>query len=471
MITPIILAGGTGTRLWPVSRKAYPKQFTDLTGDQSLYQATLDRLSHLEAPVVITGNDYRFIAAEQAAGRALQQIVIEPQGRNTAAPILTAALMHADTPERVLLICPSDHTVADDAGFKAALDAGEKAATKGRIVTFGSRPTRPETGFGYLELAQAIDAGADAQPLLSFVEKPDAERAAEMIATGKYLWNGGMFMARVDTLINAFDRYAPQMMLPCHGALANAERDLDFIRLAEEPWGRVEDISVDYAIMEKHHDLAVVPMDCGWSDMGSWDAVWREGDQDAGGNVTQGNATAMDCTDTLLRSDGDTALVGLGLDGITAIVTGDAILVAKTDDSQRVKEVLGTLKAQDAKQATEFSRCHRPWGHYETLALGPRFQVKRIVVKPGAQLSLQSHHHRSEHWTVVEGSAIVHVDGEDMLKTENESTYIPLGAVHRLSNPGKLSLTLIEVQSGCYLGEDDIVRYEDIYARAEASAA
>ncbi|KNG93084.1 mannose-1-phosphate guanylyltransferase/mannose-6-phosphate isomerase [Pseudaestuariivita atlantica] len=474
MITPIILAGGSGTRLWPVSRKAYPKQFTSLAGDQTLYQDTLKRLSHLDAPVVITGTDYRFIAAEQAAEaeQDLSSIMIEPEGRNTAPAILTAALMHEDTPDAILLIMPSDHIVADEDGFRAALEEGRIAAEESRIVTFGSVPTRPETGYGYLELVAPAGACKAALPLISFVEKPDADRAADMIATGKYLWNGGMFMARVDTLIEAFDTHAPHLMLPCRAALAGAQTDLDFTRLAAGPWAKLEDISVDYAIMEKHDDLVVVPMDCGWSDMGSWDSVWRESPQDADGNVMQGNATAMDCTDTLLRSDNDgVELVGLGLEGITAIATGDAILVARTDDSQKVKEVLATLKAKEAKQATEFSKCHRPWGHYETLALGPRFQVKRIVVKPGAQLSLQSHHHRSEHWTVVEGSAIVHVDGEDMLKTENESTYIPLGAVHRLSNPGKLPLTLIEVQSGCYLGEDDIVRYEDIYARAEAKAA
>ncbi len=475
MIIPVILAGGSGTRLWPASRKDYPKQFTNLTGELSLFQDTVQRLTGpmFEAPTVVTGTDYRFIAAEQLdqIGCDGATVLLEPAGRNTAPAILAAALRHEATPEAILLVAPSDHRIGNLPAFGAALAAGAEAAMDGKIVTFGITPTGPETGYGYLELSQDAVL-AQPQPLKSFVEKPTHKIAEDMVSGGRHLWNAGIFMFRVSTIIEAFEVLAPRLVMPCRGALATGVEDLCFFRLGAEPYGRCEDISIDYAIMEAADALEVVPVDCDWSDLGSWRSVHAAADQDANGNALSGSATQIGCSSTLLRSDrADTKLVGLGLENIAAIATGDAILIANMDDSEHVKTVVAELKKQEAPQAESFQQCHRPWGHYETIALGDRFQVKRIMVKPGGRLSLQSHVHRSEHWVVVAGTATVTVDDRVDLLSENQSVYIPLGAVHRLENNGKVPLTLIEVQSGPYLGEDDIVRYEDIYARAEAPEA
>lgn len=476
MIIPVILAGGSGTRLWPVSRKAFPKQFTALLGNESLFQATARRLSGgaYDPPTILTNADFRFIVAEQldAIGLGAGRILIEPEGKNTAPAILTAALAHAATPDAVLLVAPSDHVIKDEAAFAAAVKAGARAASAGQLVTFGIRPTRPETGYGYLEIEEGIEtAGPVAQRLKSFLEKPGIDAAKAMLADTRYLWNAGLFMFKVSTIIDAFETYAPRLVEPTRAAIAGASDDLCFTRLDPRAWARLDDISIDYAVMEHAENLTAIPVDCGWSDMGSWRSVWEDGRKDTSGNVLSDTATALECSNTLLRSeDSNVELVGLGLEDITVVATADAVLVAKSDDSEKVKDAITALKAKKAKQATEFNRCHRPWGYYETLSLGHRFQVKRIMVKPGAALSLQSHVHRAEHWVVVEGSAHVTVNEDVKLISENQSVYIPLGAVHRLENPGKVPLHLIEVQSGAYLGEDDIVRYEDVYARTTEEA-
>ena len=475
MIIPVILAGGSGTRLWPASRKSYPKQFTELVGSETLFQSTAKRLSGegFAAPTIITGNDFRFITAEQLddAGVVGADILLEPMGRNTAPAILAAALRHEATPDAILMVSPSDHQIADEAAFMEAVRAGEKVAQQGNLVTFGIKPSAPETGYGYLELSSVPELGKP-QALKSFVEKPELNVAKELLKGGRHLWNAGIFMFRVGTIIEAFEVLAPRLVMPVRAAIAAGKNDLCFFRLGEQAYARCDDISVDFAIMEVADALTVVPVECGWTDLGSWRSVHGASDHDADGNTVQGDALQIDCKNTMLKSNcTDTKLVGLGLENIAAIATDDAILVANLDDSERVKEVVAELKIQDAPQAEGFRRCHRPWGYYETLSLGERYQVKRIMVKPGAALSLQSHVHRAEHWVVVEGSAHVTVDDDISLITENQSVYIPLGAVHRLENRGKVPLNLIEVQSGAYLGEDDIIRYEDVYARAEEPQA
>ncbi len=475
MIIPVILAGGSGTRLWPASRQSYPKQFTDLAGDRSLFQDSAMRLAGLDfaPPMVVTVNDFRFITAEQLdqIGMDGADILLEPCARNTAPAILTAALRHEGTPDAILLIAPSDHQILDDAAFAKAVAAGTRLADMGKIVTFGITPSGPETGYGYLELS-AVPRAGESQPLKSFVEKPRRDVAEALVEGGRHLWNAGIFMFRVDTIIAAFDAHAPHLVMPCRAALATGVTDLCFFRLGADAYGRCENISVDYAVMESADALHVVPVDCGWSDLGSWRAVHATSDRDDDGNALSGAATQIGCANSLLRSDrADMRIVGLGLDNIAAIATDDAVLVANMDDSEQVKHVVAELKRIEAPQADGFRRCQRPWGHYETLSLGARFQVKRIMVKPGGQLSLQSHHHRAEHWVVVEGTATVTVGDTVSMLSENQSTYIPLGAIHRLENRGKVPLTLIEVQSGVYLGEDDITRYEDIYARVPEAAA
>ncbi|CAM4038876.1 mannose-1-phosphate guanylyltransferase/mannose-6-phosphate isomerase [Palleronia rufa] len=468
-IHPVLLCGGSGTRLWPLSRKSYPKQFSPLMGEVSLFQASALRLhaAGYAAPMIVTGDPFRFIVTEQLAAVEIapQAILIEPEGRNTAPAVLAAAL--SLDPDAVMLVAPSDHVIPDAQGFRAAVAAALPRAESGDLVTFGIAPDRPETGYGYLELGPGADpAAASPQPLARFVEKPDAAAAREMLSAGRYLWNAGIFLFTAGAIVAAYRTHAPDMVGAVGDAVTGATPDLGFTRLAPGPWGRAGDISIDYAIMERADGLAVMPYAGRWSDLGDWDAVRRESGADAAGTVAAGQATAIDCTDTLLRAEGrDMELVGIGLTDIVAVATGDAVLVAHRSQTQRVKEAVAALKAKGAKQAEAFPVDHRPWGWFETLALGDRFQVKRIVVHPGAALSLQSHHHRSEHWIVVEGTARVTVDDSVRLLTENESVYIPLGAVHRMENPGKVPMALIEVQTGRYLGEDDIVRYEDVYAR------
>ncbi|MFN3261023.1 MAG: mannose-1-phosphate guanylyltransferase/mannose-6-phosphate isomerase [Pikeienuella sp.] len=467
-IYPVILCGGAGERLWPSSRAAYPKQFSPLLGQESLYQATLRRLSGPEfhAPLVLTAAEFRFLATEQAAalGLADAEVLIEPAPRNTAPAILAAALRLADEPEALMLVAPSDHVIADEAAFAAALALGAAAAGAGRIVAFGARPTRAETGYGYLELHGPPRPG-EAAAVARFVEKPEAARAAAMAESGRHLWNAGIFLMRVGDALAAFAAHAPGLLAPCRDALAAAGRDLGFLRLGPA-WLGAEAISFDYAVMEKAEGIVAVPLEAGWSDLGSWDALWEAAPKDGAGVALSGPAIAVDCRDALLRSEEPSMqLVGLGLEGVVAVAMRDAVLVAAKDRAQEVRGLVAMLKAAGAPQATDYPRFHRPWGWYETLCLDERFQVKRVMVKPGGVLSLQSHLHRSEHWVVVAGTAKVIVDGAERIVSETESIYIPLGAKHRMENPGKLPMYLIEVRTGDYLGEDDIIRHEDAYER------
>ncbi len=470
IIYPVLLAGGSGTRLWPLSRKGYPKQFSSLVQDTSLFQASAERLQGpaFANPVVVTNSDFRFIVTEQLANAGIDPgaILIEPTGRNTAPAVLAAALhLNEADPDGLMLVAPSDHVIPNRDAFQSAVQTAVSAAQNGRLVTFGITPDRPETGYGYLEL----DGGAktaDVVALKRFVEKPDLSTAEKMLAEGNYLWNAGIFLFSVKDILEAFETHAPDMLVAVRRALEEAKTDLGFIRLAAAPWEEAENVSIDYAVMEKSDALSVVPFGQGWSDLGGWDAVWRETSPDERGVALSGEATAIDCDDTLLRSESDRqVIVGLGLKNVIAVAMPDAVLVADKSRAQDVKLAVDKLKSKGVAQAETFPRDHRPWGWFESLVVGDRFQVKRIVVHPGAALSLQSHHHRAEHWIVVEGTAKVTIDETVQLVTENQSVYIPLGAVHRMENPGKLPMVLIEVQTGAYLGEDDIIRYEDVYAR------
>ena len=476
-IHPVLLCGGFGTRLWPLSRKSHPKQFVKLLGEQSLFQSSARRLSgtSFAAPSVVTGSDFRFMVVEQLAAVEIapHQILIEPSARNTAAAICSAAVaLDAKNDDSLMLVAPSDHVIPDAEGFRGAVEAAVPTALMGQIVTFGIRPDRAETGYGWLELTQQTAKGSvlTPQPLRSFVEKPDTEAAEALLAGGMHLWNAGIFLFSTSAILKAFADYAPATLAGVRSAFDAAETDLGFTRLAAKPWSDLEDISIDYAVMERAPNLSVMPYLGSWSDLGDWQAVWREGSADSAGVVTNGSATAIDCKNTLLQvTSGTQELVGIGLEDIITVAMPDAVLVAHKDRSQDVKIVVAELKAKGAAQAETLPRDYRPWGWYESIALGPRFQVKRIVVNPNAALSLQSHNHRAEHWVVVEGTAKVTINDDVQTVTENQSVYIPLGAVHRMENPGKLPLTLIEVQTGSYFGEDDIIRYDDVYARGQGA--
>lgn len=479
MIYPVILSGGVGTRLWPLSRKSYPKQFAPIVGDRALFQECALRLTGtvgydaFASPVVVTHSDFRFIVTEQLAEVGIDPgaILLEPESRNTASAVLAAAqYITATDPDGIILVAPSDHVVRDHDAFRAAIAKGLEAVRQRRIVTFGITPDRAEPGYGYLGLPAVPDGSGAATELVRFVEKPDARRAAKMIGEGTYLWNAGIFLFRARDMVTAFETHAPDIIEPVTRALDFAKHDLGFLRLAPEPWAELEDVSIDYAIMERADNLSVVPLDSGWSDVGDWEGVWRELDPDGVGVVTDGAATAIDCTDTLLRSEDERVeVVGIGLEGIIAVAMPDAVLVADKSRSQDVKLAIEALTSKAAPQATMLPKDHRPWGWFESLVVGPRFQVKRILVHPGAALSLQSHVHRAEHWVVVEGTARVTVEDEVKLLTENQSVFIPLGSRHRLENPGRVPMVLIEVQTGAYVGEDDIVRYEDVYAREDGN--
>lgn len=472
LIQPVLLAGGSGTRLWPISRKSFPKQFSNIIGGSTLFQQAALRLMSTNIinflpHITITNSEYRFIVKEQLRECTSDTgvILLEPTSRNTA-PAVLAASLHAfkNDREAILFIAPSDHIISDTECFHNSLAIGLDQVASGNIVTFGVRPTRPETGYGYLELENVADANPSI--LKSFIEKPDLSDAANMIKKGNYLWNSGMFMFRAKDIIKAFRIHYSQLIEPVEAALENGESDLDFFRLQEEAWSKCDNISIDYAVMEHSKNLVAIPLSEGWSDLGGWDAVLNEMETDEHGVAQSSNAHAINCSDTLLRSESaNQEIVGLGLKNIIAIAMPDAVLIASKDQVQDVKKVVTKLKSMKIPQADIFPKTHRPWGWFESLALGDRFQVKRIYVKVGASLSSQSHQHRSEHWVVVQGTAKATVGESVHLLSENESIYIPLGTVHRLENSGKLPMVLIEVQTGAYLGEDDIVRYEDKYSR------
>lgn len=469
MIHPCILSGGSGSRLWPLSRKAYPKQFLKIFDGESLFQKTCQRVTdtaRFAPPLVIANQDHRFLVGEQLADQELSadRIILEPMGRNTAAPAAIAALaVEQNDPDGLILLLPSDHLIGDEAAFAKAIAAGVPAALSGSIVTFGIRPSEPNTGYGYIHL-DGESASGGARDVRAFVEKPDRAKAETYLADGNFVWNAGIFLFSAKAMRAAFEAHAPEILSGAACALKGANADLDFLRLDEEAFGGIENISFDYAIMERAKNIACVPMDPGWSDLGSWTAIRDAFPKDESGNSALGEARFMESRNSFVYTD-QACVSLLGLDDVLVVNTRDALLVAHKDKAQDVKKIVEALEAENRIEVVEHKRVYRPWGWYEGLSAGERFQVKCIMVKPGAQLSLQSHVHRAEHWVVVSGTAKVTIDGKVALLGVNQSTYIPLAAVHRLANPGKIPTYLIEVQSGSYLGEDDIVRYEDVYGR------
>lgn len=469
MITPVLLAGGSGTRLWPSSRELFPKQFLPLLGEESLLQTTARRLDGIafSQSIVVCGEEHRFVVAEQmrSAGAPDTRILLEPEGKDTAPAIAVAALeaLTGDDVDPVLLVLPSDHVIKNLAAFQAVVQTGCEQAQEGHLVTFGIVPDSPATGYGYIEAEQG---DAAVLPLLSFTEKPNLEDAQKYLDAGGYFWNSGMFMFRAKDYLERLEKLAPEMFTACVQAHAKARRELDFIRLDKAAFKASPSDSIDYAVMEKTSAAVVLPLDAGWSDLGSWDAVAEALGPNAEGNVEQGDVLSLDNNNCLFRSE-RRLIAAIGLRDQVVIETADAVLVADKSQLQKVKTLVKQLKSERRDEAFNHPKVERPWGSYETLVKGARFQVKKIVVNPGARLSLQKHHHRAEHWVVVSGTAEVHCDDKTLLLSENQSTYIPLGGKHRLINPGAIPLELIEIQSGSYLGEDDIVRYEDTYGRVE----
>jgi mannose-1-phosphate guanylyltransferase/mannose-6-phosphate isomerase len=465
-INPVILSGGSGTRLWPLSREHYPKQLLCLLGEQTLLQQTVSRLDgmgNVAAPLLVCNEEHRFLIAEQLRQleKAPADIILEPVGRNTAPALTLAALalLKHSPNDALMLVMPADHVIQNNKKFHAAVKEGSALAEKGQLVTFGIVPATPETGYGYIKRGKGNEVEA-------FVEKPDAKTAEQYVASGEYLWNSGMFMMLASVWLDELNRFHPAMLETCKLAYEEGRRDADFYRVDRQAFGSCQSNSIDYAVMEETDRAAVVALDAGWSDIGAWSSLWEASARDAQGNVVQGDVYTHDTQNALLISQ-HRFVAAVGLDDIIVVETPDAVLVAHKKHAQDVKEVVSRLKSDKRSEYQTHRRVYRPWGSYEGVDAGPRFQVKRLMVNPGAALSLQMHHHRAEHWIVVKGTARVTRGDEVFMLTENQSTYIPLGTTHRLENPGNIPLEIIEVQSGSYLGEDDIVRFEDKYNRTK----
>ena len=471
-LVPVILSGGSGSRLWPLSRAQRPKQFLALTGDNSLFQQTLERVCDIEghqaqlSPIVVANTDHRFLVAEQCREMAIEpmSLILEPVARNTAPAIAVAAMaamQRADDP--VMLVLPSDHTFSDVAALHRAVGVGLLAAQSGSMVVFGITPTYPETGYGYVKARKADDHGVHA--VEAFVEKPNLGLARSYIEQGGYYWNSGMFMFRASVYLQELTRHRPEMVKACQGAWDESTIDLEFVRLNKEAFASSPSDSIDFAVMEKTNKAVVIPLDAGWSDVGAWSAVWQVQDRDTSGNAIKGDVLIESSTNSYVNAQSRMVAI-VGMDNVVVVETSDAVLVMNKDKSQDVKKLVDQLKSSKRSEVDLHREVFRPWGSYDSIDHGKRFQVKRITVKPSAKLSVQMHHHRAEHWVVVSGTARVRVGDKTQLITENQSVYIPVGEVHSLENPGKVPLHLIEVQTGSYLGEDDIVRFEDLYGRA-----
>lgn len=470
MLVPVLLSGGVGSRLWPVSRESYPKQFLPLTHDLSMLQETVKRLQGLDnlaAPVVVCNEEHRFLVAEQfrAISQETAAILLEPEGKNTAPAVALAAIeaLKAD-PQATLLVLPADHVIQNTGAFRDAVKAGMPYAENGKLVTFGIVPTAAEIGYGYLK--RGAELGKAAFELARFVEKPDLATAQTYLDSGEYCWNSGMFMFSAKTYLAELARHNPAMLAACEAAMSVTRGDLDFVRIDAEAFATCPSDSIDYAVMEHTDQAVMVSLDCGWSDVGSWSALWDVAEKDDSSNHIAGDVLIEDVSNSYLRSQGR-LVAAIGVSNLVVVETPDAVMVADKSRVQDVKAIVKRLQQAGRDEVKHQHRVYRPWGSYESLVVGEQFQVKRIIVKPGERLSLQMHHHRAEHWIVVQGTAEVVCGEQTMILSEDQSTYIPLGTKHRLSNPGVIPLELIEVQTGSYLGEDDIVRFEDIYGRSQ----
>ena len=465
MITPVIMAGGAGTRLWPLSRAGHPKQFLALRGEKTMLQQTAERLSDLPTsePITICNEEHRFFVAEQLREiDALGKVILEPVGRNTAPAIALAALIEEED-DPLLLVLAADHVIADQDAFTETVMKAVPLAETGKLVTFGIAPSEPHTGYGYIEAGNPVD---DAYYVASFKEKPDSATATEYLGHGGYYWNSGMFLFKASRYLQELMTHRPDIAAACEKAVGTVSPDLDFIRVDAEAFTACPDDSIDYAVMEKTSDAVVVPMDAGWNDIGSWTSLWDVSDKDDSGNAAMGDVKLIDTRNSFIRAD-ERLVALIGLDDVVVVSTKDATLIAHKDRVQEAKAIASQLKSEGRSEWALHREVYRPWGKYDSVDHGDRYQVKRITVKPGAKLSVQMHHHRAEHWVVVSGVARVTNGDETFLLGEHESTYIPIGVVHALENPGKVPLEIIEIQSGSYLGEDDIVRLEDRYGRAE----
>ncbi|MBM7036290.1 mannose-1-phosphate guanyltransferase [Vibrio sp. qd031] len=468
MIIPVIMAGGSGSRLWPLSRQAYPKQFLNLQGDNTMLQDTLARLNTLQhgSPMVICNEDHRFTVAEQLRlhGHTQNDIILEPVGRNTAPAVALAAFRAVEEDsEATLLVLAADHIIKDPKAFVSAIESAMPLAEQNVLVTFGIVPTTPETGYGYIKQGQPIK-GSNSYMVDSFVEKPDLATAQDYVATGNYLWNSGMFLFKAAQYLNELKQYRPDIYRACELACQHTSADLDFVRIDQAAFEACPDESIDYAVMENTEKAAVVPLDCGWSDVGSWSALWEVAEHDNHLNASKGDVLSIETTNSYLHST-EKLIATVGVDNLIVVETKDAVLVADKSKVQQVKQIVDTIKSEQRSEWQHHREVYRPWGKFDSIDNGERFQVKRISVKPGGKLSVQMHYHRAEHWVVVSGTAKVRIGEEEVLLTENQSTYIPVGEVHSLENPGQIPLELIEVRSGSYLEEDDIIRLDDKYGR------